>query len=374
MSNAYEATILSQLNGEKPMEEQLQERQQAFNQIEKNLKTMNATRSNHAYRILASNRKVIGKLIVFCKKVVRKLLQWYIEPFCFQQTDFNNASNSAIRQLTALQKASIHQTDALQEQTADNTEKLEALQAGMAALEREMARLRRDDAFSCEEPEPKSIWRSASQTGEDTIVNYLLKRQGIPASACSYLDLGANHAIALSNTYAFYEQGARGVLVEANPDLIGELEEYRKGDIILNRCVADTSGNAVDFYILNGDGLSSPDAESVREALEENEALRIEKTVSVETITVDEIMERYFDGAPVLLNMDLEGNELEILGSMDFDKHRPLIVIVEMIPYRKELVVGEKNREILAFMQEHGYEEYAFTGINSIFLDKQQMA
>ena len=130
----------------------------------------------------------------------------------------------------------------------------------------------------------------------------------------------------------------------------------------------------MDFYIRNGDGLSSPDAESVREALEENEALRIEKTVSVETITVDEIMERYFDGAPVLLNMDLEGNELEILGSMDFDKHRPLIVIVEMIPYRKELVVGEKNREILAFMQEHGYEEYAFTGINSIFLDKQQMA
>ena len=40
-----------------------------------------------------------------------------------------------------------------------------------------------------------------------------------------------------------------------------------------------------------------------------------------------------------------------------------------MIPYSKQLVAGQKNQEILRFMQEKGYVEYAFTGINSIFLD-----
>mgnify|MGYP000624144786 FL=1 len=44
-------------------------------------------------------------------------------------------------------------------------------------------------------------------------------------------------------------------------------------------------------------------------------------------------------------------------------------MIIEMIPYSKQLVAGQKNQEILRFMQEKGYVEYAFTGINSIFLD-----
>jgi len=44
-----------------------------------------------------------------------------------------------------------------------------------------------------------------------------------------------------------------------------------------------------------------------------------------------------------------------------------------MIPYSKKLPVGQKNPEILAFLQEKGYVEYAFTGINSIFIDAAQV-
>ena len=41
-----------------------------------------------------------------------------------------------------------------------------------------------------------------------------------------------------------------------------------------------------------------------------------------------------------------------------------------MIPYSKKLSVGIKNQELLNFMQSKNYLEYAFTGINSIFIDK----
>ena len=65
---------------------------------------------------------------------------------------------------------------------------------------------------------------------------------------------------------------------------------------------------------------------------------------------------------------------MNILNSFDFTKHRPLIMIIETIPYRKHLGVGLKNQKIVDFMESKNYIEYAFTGINSIFLDKEQIA
>ena len=104
-----------------------------------------------------------------------------------------------------------------------------------------------------------------------------------------------------------------------------------------------------------------------------NPAIQIEEVITVLTITVNEILDTYFDGAPVFINIDIEGAEMDILESIDFEAHRPLAIILEMIPYRSHLVVGIKNQEILQFMADKDYVEYAFTGINSIFLDKKQM-
>lgn len=72
--------------------------------IGRNLATLNNTRDNPAYRPLYSNKKVIGPVIVFFKKVVRKLMKWYIEPPCFQQTEFNGAVVPAIYKLSRLQE------------------------------------------------------------------------------------------------------------------------------------------------------------------------------------------------------------------------------------------------------------------------------
>ena len=183
--------------------------------------------------------------------------------------------------------------------------------------------------------------------------------------------MGANHAVHLSNTYGFYREGARGVLVDANPVLAQELSERRPGDIVINKCLSDQSGKQIKFYILNGDGLSTPDEAAAKHAIEENPALSIEKIIMTETITINDIMNQYFpDKAPEIMNIDLESMEMTILHMINFKKHRPLIIICEMISYRNSLTIGEKNPEILQFMHSVGYEEFAFTGINSVFIDK----
>lgn len=213
--------------------------------------------------------------------------------------------------------------------------------------------------------------KTYSQSGEDSIIMYIMAMKGIPLSECSYLDLGANHPKVMSNTYFFYERGARGVLVEANPELADELKKERSGDIVLNKCISDKSGGKLDFNILNLDGLSK--VGDVSDILLENPDARIEKTIELETVSVNDIIEEYFSGkAPLILNLDIEGLERQILDSIDFEKYRPMIMIIEMIPYSKKLVTGQKDTELLEYVKSKGYDEYAFTGINSIFIDRSR--
>jgi FkbM family methyltransferase len=184
----------------------------------------------------------------------------------------------------------------------------------------------------------------------------------------TYIDLGANHAKEMSNTYFFYTRGARGVLVEANPDLIPELKFYRHRDIILNNVVDTISEKEVDFYILNGDGLSTSSYESAQNFCEINENLKIVSQFKVKTIDYKSIAEKYLGAPPTILSIDIEGKDLEILNSIDYEKYRPAIIVVEMISYNKILNYKTKNNVISEYLNTMGYDEYAFTGINSIFV------
>lgn len=214
---------------------------------------------------------------------------------------------------------------------------------------------------------------SFSQSGEDSIVAYILSYLNIPLELVSYLDLGANHAKELSNSYFFYKRGARGVLVEANPELMDELRRERKGDVILNKAIAlDTKQAEVEFYSLNGDGLSTISYESALAACKVNPNIFIKETYKIPTISVEEVLNLYFsEQDPILLSIDLEGIEVDILKQIDFEKHRPIIIIIEDIPYSPQLMVDGKENKALDFLQDKGYTEYAFTGINAIYLDKR---
>lgn len=218
------------------------------------------------------------------------------------------------------------------------------------------------------------IFRSYSQSGEDTITGYVLRSLGIAPGEVTYLDLGANHAKTISNTYSFYEAGGHGVLVEANPELIPELRLYRSNDVILNMCVvADENIQSIPFHLMNGDGLSSPDEASIANALSENPVLKVEKTVNVPAITAKKLIEMYMPKAPTVLNVDIEGMETEVLDTLDLDSWRPLVLIVETIPYHPYLVHDEKRTDIAEFLKTKDYTEYAFTGINSVFVDLKKL-
>lgn len=211
-----------------------------------------------------------------------------------------------------------------------------------------------------------------SQAGEDSIIAFIVGALGYREDEVTYLDLGANHAKYLSNTYFFYQRGASGVLVEANPELIPELKLLRTRDMILNKCVSTADGETVDFYVMSNDGLSTMSSSSVAHSQKVNDELTLRDVKQIGTVTVKSILKDYFAQPPMLLNVDIEGGEMDVLQALDYDRFRPLIIVVETIPYENGLTIGEKNEEVVSFLTQRGYVEYAFTGINSIFVDRAQ--
>ena len=366
------------------------------------LDKMNKTSVNRSYREIPANG-FKGKVSRLVKRLMRRLTFWYVEPCMMQQTEYNCANNifsaetnselNSLRSrmsnvekhgedIAALSGSLARSNEAIGEtnRRLDTCEdKTAELAAAVNALKRRLEGYEKyayitsggKDMFSISDAAEAAL--SFSQSGEDAIIRYIFKASCIDPSGISYLDLGANHAAELSNTYSFYLSGARGVLVDANPVLAKELREKRPGDKVVNRCISDIPGTKLDFYIMSGDGLSTVDYEAAQGFIKANPSLSIERTESVDSVTIDELISEYFpDKAPEIMNIDIEGMELTVLKMIDFSKFRPMVIICEMIEYKNCISVGEKNQEILSFMKSAGYEEYAFTGINSIFIDSKR--
>lgn len=211
--------------------------------------------------------------------------------------------------------------------------------------------------------------KSYSQAGEDKIIQFILDYINKKQALVSYLDIGCNHYKKLNNTYSLYQKGHRGVLVEANPGFIEELKEKRPGDVVLNMGVAGRSADSMKFYITNADGLNSFDLNSIQEAKKKLEWLQVEKEVNVPVLTMEDIINQYCGKTPDIVSIDVEGLEIDILTGLDFDEHRPKAFIIETINYSTKLQINSKREDIMEFMHTKRYEEYAFTGVNSVFID-----
>ena len=96
----------------------------------------------------------------------------------------------------------------------------------------------------------------------------------------------------------------------------------------------------------------------------------VEKVIKMPLVPVDKILEKYFNGAaPNFISLDVEGLDLEILKSLDFNKYKPEVVCVETLAYDENQKTFKLD-DINEFMISIGYEVYADTRVNTIFCRK----
>jgi FkbM family methyltransferase len=200
---------------------------------------------------------------------------------------------------------------------------------------------------------------------------------GLGISKPSYLDIGANEPRFISNTYFFYLRGSTGVLIEPNPFLYKKLKSARPGDIVLNTGIGFSNIAEADFYVFPNfaNGLSTF-SETEAKHWEENGMkglgkIPVEKVIKIPLVSINSIFENYFQNkAPNFISIDVEGLDLEILKSMNFSLYKPEVICVETMVYDNQQE-SSKNRSIEKFLIPNGYEVYADTRVNTIFVRKE---
>lgn len=207
---------------------------------------------------------------------------------------------------------------------------------------------------------------SYSQCGEDLIVRYIFTLRGITKP--TYLDIGAHHPLALSNTALFYKTGSRGINVEANPDLIKKFERKRPGDINLNIGIGEAEGK-LDFYVMEDNTLST----FSKEEAERMQTLdkKLIKKVQVDVHTLDFVLKKYCKNVfPDFLSIDVEGLDFEILKSIDYSASGPKVICVEAAEYSPK-GKGKRRDDLINFVAAQGYIEYANTNLNAILVKNE---
>jgi FkbM family methyltransferase len=209
---------------------------------------------------------------------------------------------------------------------------------------------------------------SYSPYGEDKVViGHLFTRIGGDLPSVRYLDIGAGDPVLGSNTFALYQLGASGVLVEPEPGKAAALRRRRPRDTVVQAAAAfDDRRHAKLVRFGPGqaglfDTFSEKQAERVLEASKSwREPLRAVDKIDVDLVPVNDLITAHFGGAaPTFLSIDVEGYNYEVLASMDLSVFRPNLICVE---------ASRPPGEFTTLLVPHGYQLICLTPDNLIFL------
>lgn len=213
---------------------------------------------------------------------------------------------------------------------------------------------------------PKYRKSSYSQCGEDLIVKFLFENF-FKIENPTYMDIGANHPRKISNTYLFYRNKCHGVLIEPDPALYKMLVSKRaKRDMCLNIGIGKTN-SLLEFYRMSVPALNTFSQKEAMEAIKQDVNLKIVEVIKVEVKNLNDVLEE-IGYVPDFVSIDVEGLDLEIVESVDFDRFRPKVFCVETVGYKTDQP-GTKNMEIKKSFEKNGYKVYADTYINTVFID-----
>jgi FkbM family methyltransferase len=251
---------------------------------------------------------------------------------------------------------------------------------GQKAKDRESARTAASAAPAPPRPSPrgdagvpkaKNVSESArpsfAQQGEDLVMQamvYDVAKILVP----TYIDIGAFEPIFSNNTYLFYATGGHGVLVEPNPTYTAKLRAERPRDVVLEIGVGITDEAEADYYLFEeSEGQLNTFSKEQADKLRAKGA-KPPKVIKRKLVKVNEILEEHFkDRAPDIFSIDVEGLDLDILKTMDFERWRPLVICTET----SELNTGRLEQETIDFLATKQYQARGGSFVNTIFLDQR---
>jgi FkbM family methyltransferase len=200
----------------------------------------------------------------------------------------------------------------------------------------------------------------APQEGE----NIILERIFAKKSKGFYIDVGAHHPLRFSNTLNLYQRGWTGINIEPNQEPIKIFRKLRSRDLNLNIAVS-TKKNTCNYYKFKDPALNTTDINIYR--MRKRQGYRCTETSIVQTQTLNEILLQNCKKKIDLLKIDVEGNELDVLKSNNWEKFTPNVIICELINVNLEKL--SKNK-VYKFLKSKNYLLYCKLLQNAIFFHK----
>jgi FkbM family methyltransferase len=197
-------------------------------------------------------------------------------------------------------------------------------------------------------------YSSFAQVGEDMILDRYFneKKSGF------YVDIGANHPYIYSNTYKFYLKGWRGINVDANPGTKRLFDSLRLKDINIQTGVSLTPGE-LDFYMFENNVLNTFDKQTAEGHCKEF-SVSVKEITPVQTNTLTHILDAYLPLSQKIdfMSIDVEGFDMEVLRSNNWQKYKPEVLVVECVYADYENI---QNMETVIYLKQFGYSFFAKT-------------
>jgi FkbM family methyltransferase len=144
----------------------------------------------------------------------------------------------------------------------------------------------------------------------------------------TYVDVGGGHPVADNVSFWFYLRGWHGLIVEPQQALADLYAHVRPRDHTVS-CLAGRAEGAAEFHVVEKlHGFSSTVRAHAEGAAGFGAAFT---TVTKPVRTLSALIGEAGLGAIDFLKIDVEGAEAEVLAGMDFQRHRPRVILLEAV-------------------------------------------
>jgi FkbM family methyltransferase len=200
---------------------------------------------------------------------------------------------------------------------------------------------------------------SYSQEGEDMVLKAIF-HQGKKGF---YVDIGAHHPQIFSNTLYFYRRGWNGINVDAMPGSMEGFKKLRRRDINLETAISDKQ-ETLTYFAFNEPALNTFSKELAEERMQIPKfKLLYEKQLKTERLS--EVLDMHLPRGQHIdfMTIDVEGLDLNVLQSNDWNKYRPTFILIESLEFSFDRI---QDSPVASFLYEKEYTLFSKT-VNTLF-------
>ena len=207
--------------------------------------------------------------------------------------------------------------------------------------------------------------KSYSMLGEDLVVNNFFKNK----TNGTYVDVGCYHPIDGNNTHLLFRNGWNGINIDLNKISIDLFNIARKNDENFRVAVSNKSKKIKFYYRKKINMLNT-----INKKFANNSFKKGYRIDYIQARTLSSILkESKFKNKKIdFLNIDIEGNEINALKTLNFEIYRPKLICVEIHNFTSNrLKKGNfKDHSIYKFLKQKGYKHIWKNEFSFIFKGK----